>query len=208
MAKLTLVIGTRRYSSWSLRPWLALRQSGLAFDEILIPLRQPDTKERILAHSPSGKVPLLKDGDLRIWDSLAICEYVAELACAVPLWPENRGARAVARAVSAEMHSGFPGLRQNLPMDFSRHHALPELPSEAAADILRVQTIWRDCRLQFGQGGPFLFGPWSIADAMFAPVVSRFDSYDVPLDAVCAAYVAACLALPDMQAWAERASSD
>ncbi|HLN23108.1 MAG TPA: glutathione S-transferase family protein [Patescibacteria group bacterium] len=205
MARLVLVVGTKRYSSWSLRPWLALKQAGLPFDEVLIALRQPDTKARILEHSPSGKVPLLKDGELLVWDSLAICEYVAELACAVPLWPENRSARAVARAVSAEMHSGFMGLRQHLPMDVAQSITLPELPAEALPDIARVQEIWNDCRSRFGAGGDFLFGRWSVADAMFAPVVTRLHTYGVPLNGVSQAYVEAALAVPAMQEWIEAA---
>ena len=208
MAKPVLVIGSKRYSSWSLRPWLALKHSGIAFDEVVVRLRQPDTRSNILAHSPSGKVPLLRNGDLRIWDSLAICEYVAELACAVPLWPENRGARAVARSVSAEMHSGFPALRQHLPMDVAATIALPEVPAEAMADIARVKAIWADCRARFGAGGPFLFGRWSNADAMFAPVVTRFRTYGVDLDPVCAAYADAVHALPAMQEWIDAAKAD
>jgi glutathione S-transferase len=205
MGNLLLVIGTKSWSSWSLRPWLALKQSGLAFEEQLIELRQPDSKAKILAHSPSGKVPLLKNGALIVWDSLAICEYVAELACAVPLWPENKGARAVARSISAEMHSGFPGMRQYLSMDATQSLPLPDLPAEALADVERVREIWTDCRQRFGAGGPFLFGRWSIADAMYAPVVIRFHSYGVPLDPVCAAYVEAVLALPAMQEWIDSA---
>lgn len=201
MGNLVLVVGTKNWSSWSLRPWLALKQAGLPFDEVLIDLRRPDTREKILAHSPSGKVPVLKNGALAIWDSLAICEYVAELACAVPLWPENKGARAVARSISAEMHAGFPALRQHLSMDVTQRLPLPELPPEAVADVERVKEIWNDCRHRFGNGGPFLFGRWSIADAMYAPVVTRFHTYGLPLDAVSAAYVEAVLALPSLQEW-------
>lgn len=201
MGNLVLVIGTRSWSSWSLRPWLALKQAGLPFEEVLIRLRQPGSKEKILAQSPSGRVPVLKDGGLVIWDSLAICEYVAEIACAVPLWPENKGARAVARAVSAEMHSGFPALREHLSMDLTRDLPLPELPLDARADVERVQSSWNDCRGRFGGGGPFLFGRWSIADAMYAPVVTRFNTYGVPLDPVSRAYADAVLALPAMQEW-------
>ncbi len=207
-ARLHLVIGSKRYSSWSLRPWLALKQAGLAFEETVIALRRPDTKANILEHSPSGKVPLLKDGSLLIWDSLAICEYVAELACAVPLWPENRGVRAVARAVSAEMHAGFPALRQHLPMDAGRRHLLPAPPDDAQADIARVAAIWTDCRARFGAGGPFLFGNWSIADAMFAPVVSRFSTYGVALSVQGAAYVETVMALQPMQEWIDAAAGD
>ncbi len=207
-ARLHLVIGSKRYSSWSLRPWLALKQAGLAFEETVIALRRPDTKANILEHSPSGKVPLLKDGSLLIWDSLAICEYVAELACAVPLWPENRGVRAVARAVSAEMHAGFPALRQHLPMDAGRRHLLPAPPDDAQADIARVAAIWTDCRARFGAGGPFLFGNGSIADAMFAPVVSRFSTYGVALSVQGAAYVETVMALQPMQEWIDAAAGD
>ena len=201
MADLVLVIGSKRYSSWSLRAWLALKQARLPFEEVLIELYQPDTKDRILAHSPSGKVPVLKDGALVIWDSLAICEYVAELACAIPLWPESRAARAVARAVAAEMHAGFAGLRTHLTMDVTRRIALPAIPPEATADIARVQALWADCRARFGAGGDFLFGRWTIADAMFAPVVTRFQTYGVPLDPVAEAYVKACLDLPALKEW-------
>ena len=201
MNNLELVIGTKRFSSWSLRPWLALKQAQLPFTEIEIELRQPETAAEIAKHSDSGKIPVLKHGTLTVWDSLSICEYVAELACADSLWPENRGARAVARSVSAEMHSGFVALRQNLPMDAG--HDFPDFtpPAEAQADIERIQAIWRDCRQRFGATGGFLFGRWSMADAMFAPVVFRFESYHIPQDEVCQAYMQAMLALPGMQQW-------
>jgi glutathione S-transferase len=201
MARLVLVIGSKRLSSWSLRPWLALKQAGLAFEEVLIELYRPDTRERILAHSPTGKVPLLKDGELKVWDSLAICEYVGELACAVPLWPENRGARAVARAVSAEMHAGFAALRNDLTMDLTRPIGPTAIGPEAKAEIDRVLALWNDCRQRFGAGGPFLFGRWTIADAMYAPVATRFRTYGIHLDPVSAQYVGAVLALPAMQEW-------
>lgn len=208
MNSLVLYIGNKTWSSWSLRPWLALKQAGLAFDEAFIALRQPDSKEKILAVSPSGHIPALKHGELTVWDSLAISEYVAELACAVPLWPENRGARAIARSVSAEMHSGFQALRQHLSMDIGKTMALPEIPAEAKADIDRVQGLWRDCRSRFGAGGPFLFGRWSVADAMYAPVVTRFVTYGVPLDETAKAYVDATLALPAMQEWLAGAQAE
>ena len=208
MSRLQLVIGTKRYSSWSLRPWLALKQAGLPFEEVSITLRQPNTKQQILAHSPSGKLPLLKDGGLLVWDSLAICEYVAEMACAVPIWPENRGTRALARSISAEMHSGFQGLRQHLPMDVLEKIPMEQIPEDAKPDIERIQAIWTDCRARFGAGGDFLFGRWSIADAMFAPVATRFDTYGVKLDPVSQAYVEATLALPAMQDWIEAAKAE
>ena len=205
-ARLTLVIGTKRFSSWSLRAWLALKMAGLAFDEIEIRLRQTDTRANILKHSPSGRVPLLKDGELLVWESLAICEYIADLACAVPMWPENRAARALARAVATEMHSGFMPLRQHLPMDVAQKIApTAEALTAATDDIARIQEIWSDCRARYGSGGPFLFGRFSMADAMYAPVATRFDTYDVALNPTCAAYVAAIMALPAMQDWIEAA---
>lgn len=206
MADLLLVIGTRRYSSWSLRPWLALKAAGLAFAETEIALRRPDTKARILDHSPSGQVPLLRHGDLKIWDSLAICEYVAELAPAAGLWPEDRAARAVARAVGAEMHAGFRALRQAMPMDVPSETPMADVPSEVATDIARITELWNDCRARFGVGGPFLFGRFSIADAMYAPVVTRFTTYGVATDSVCRSYIDAVQALPAMREWYRRAA--
>jgi len=203
MANLELVIGTKRFSSWSLRPWLALKQGQLPFEETVIELRCDDTAARIAAHSPSGKVPVLKHGGLVVWDSLSICEYVAELACAHSLWPENRGARAVARSVAAEMHSGFSALRKNLPMDAGRDFPDFVPPEDAAADIARIQALWNDCRQRFGSGGDFLFGRWSMADAMFAPVVFRFESYRIAQDSVGEAYMRAMLDLPGMKQWRE-----
>lgn len=201
MTALTLVIGDKRYSSWSLRPWLALKQARLPFEEVLIPLRRPDTAARILERSPSGRVPVLVDGPLLVWESLAICEYVAELAGAVPLWPENRTARAVARAVATEMHSGFMGVRECLSMDL-KPGRLAAHPTEAAlADIRRIEALWADCRRRFGAGGDFLFGRWSIADAMYAPVAGRFQTYGIALSPLSHDYVAAAMALPAMQEW-------
>lgn len=198
-----LVIGTKRYSSWSLRPWLALKMAGLPFDEIEITLRQPETKAEILKHSPSGKVPcLLRDG-LAVWDSLAICEYVADLNPA--LWPLEAEARAVARSVSAEMHSGFMALRNACAMDVCDSLPMAEIPEDVQADITRIKAIWNDCRARFGQEGPFLFGQFSIADAMYAPVVTRFTTYNLPLDPVSQAYCDAVWALPALQQWKKEA---
>lgn len=201
MSELVLVIGNKRYSSWSLRPWLALRQAGLPFAEVMVTLRQPDTKARILEQSPSGKVPYLRHGDLGVWESLAICEYVAEIAPEARLWPEDRAARAVARAVSTEMHAGFVPLRQHMSMDVCATRTLDPVPPEVAADIRRIAAIWADCRARFGAGGDFLFGRFSVADAMFAPVVTRFTTFGVALDPVCRAYVDAVWALPAMREW-------
>jgi glutathione S-transferase len=198
---LTLAIGTKRYSSWSLRPWLALRVAGAEFREIEIALRQPDTKAEILKYSPSGKVPLLIDDGLKVWDSLAICEYVAERFPEAGLWPEDPVARAIARAVSAEMHSGFMPLRQTCPMDVCLDAPMADIPAEVRADVERIDTLWRDCRNRFSQGGPFLFGRFSVADAMYAPAVTRMRTYHLPLGPVSQAYCAAVMAIPAMADW-------
>lgn len=202
---LTLVIGTKRYSSWSFRPWLAARMAGARFGEVLVTLRQPDTKADILKHSPSGKVPCLLHGDLKVWDSLAICEYLAELFPQARLWPEAALARAAARSVAAEMHSGFPNLRNVCPMDMDLIAPLSEIPPEVEAEAARIRAVWNDCRNRFGAGGPFLFGHFTIADAMYAPVVSRFITYGLPLDAVSRAYCDAVWALPPVREWQEAA---
>lgn len=207
MTELTLVIGNKNHSSWSLRPWLALKAAGLPFREVLISLRRPETKAEILHYSPSGKVPLLIDGDLRIWDSLAICEYLAERQPAAGLWPDAADARAVARAVSAEMHAGFMALRRDYSMDIARR--FPDQGSaEAKADAARVLEMWRNCRQRFGAGGDFLFGRFGIADCMFAPVVTRFRTYGLALDAVCQAYSDAVFAHPAMREWCRAAEAE
>ena len=172
-----LLIANKNYSSWSLRAWLALRHSGIVFDEQQVWLDNPDTKEKIKAFSPSGRVPAYKDGALLIWDSLAICEYAAEKA--PELWPAEARARAVARAVAAEMHSGFMALRSAMPMNLRAANRKVEMTPAILADIDRIEHLWSDCRARFAEGGPWLFGQWSIADAMYAPVATRFVSYDV-----------------------------
>lgn len=207
MNDLVLVIGNKRYSSWSLRPWLALRMAGVDFTEVLVPLRQPDTRDTILKYSPSGKVPCLRHGPVQIWDSLAICEYVAEIPQS-RLWPDDRAARAVARSVAAEMHSGFADLRRVMSMDVCASTPLAEVPPEVKQDIDRIQAIWNDCRGRFGSGGPFLFGRFSIADAMYAPVATRFVTYGVALDPVSRAYVDTILALPAMREWCAAAARE
>ena len=208
-----LVIGTKRYSSWSLRAWLALKAAGIAFDEVVIALRQPDTAAKVAAYSPSGKVPYLRDGEVSVWDSLAICEYVAEMLPGAYLWPEDRAARAVARSVSAEMHSGFPALREHLSMDMAKTIPMPVVPEPARADIARIQLLWTDCRRRFGAAsgapkGPFLFGAFTMADAMYAPVASRFRTYGVKLDPIPEAYVEAIMAFPAMVEWIAAAQQD
>lgn len=202
MAKPVLVIGNKNYSSWSLRPWLALRVAGVDFEELRIPLYQEGSREAILRHSPAGKVPVLRHGDVTVWESLAICEYAAEvLAPGAGLWPEDPAARAHARTISAEMHAGFVALRSALPMNLRAAGARVPLAPEVRADVARVVAIWEDCRARFGAGGPFLFGRFGIADAMYAPVVTRFHSYGVELPAVARAYADAVRALPALQEW-------
>ena len=201
MSRLTIVIGSKSLSSWSLRGWLALKLSGARFDEVVIPLDQPTTRRRILAHSPAGRVPVLKDGAVTVWESLAICEYLAERFPEAGLWPDGAEARAHARVVAAEMHAGFADLRRDMPMDCPARRPGEGQTSGALADIARVTEIWRHCRRRFGSGGDFLFGRVGAADAMYAPVVSRFVTYDVPLDEVSAAYREAVLALPAMREW-------
>ncbi len=208
MRSLTLVIGNKAYSSWSLRPWLALRQAGLPFDEVVIPLRRPETKPEILAHSAAGKVPVLRSGEVTVWESLAICEAVAEMAPGAGLWPDDAGVRAVARAAATEMHGGFPEVRKAFPMDLKRAPAERPVPEAAALEIARIAALWGDLRRRFGGGGPFLFGGFTIADAMYAPVCVRFDTYKVPLDPVSGEYVAAVLALPAMVEWRKAALAE
>jgi len=213
MDALTLYIGNKNYSSWSLRPWLALRQTGAPFAEVLIPLSRPDSKAAILAQSPSGRVPVLCHGALRLWESLAICEYLAEIFPGAGLWPADRTARAVARAAATEIHAGFGTLRQQLPMDIRARRSTPHRVALAGDDIARVTALWRDCIGRFGRSGahgagPFLFGAYCIADAMFAPVATRFHSYGVALDPVSAAYVAAQRDWPAMREWREAAEQE
>jgi glutathione S-transferase len=196
---LKLVVGDRNFSSWSLRPWLAAKQAGLPFDEVTVRLRAADAKAAILKHSPSGKVPCLIDGPTLVWDSLAICEYLAELAPA--LWPADRAARAEARSVSAEMHAGFTALRQNMGMEIRAAKPGEGHSPEVDADIARIVAIWESCRQRFAAGGPFLFGAFSIADAMYAPVVWRFQTYAVALPPASQAWTAAMRALPAMREW-------
>ena len=208
MALYTLVIGSKNYSSWSMRAWLALRHAGADFDEVVIPLDTPDAKERILAHSPAGLVPILKDGNLRVWESMAILEVVAERSPEKPFWPADESARAHARSVSQEMHAGFRALRQALPMNCRRRYESFEITREAEADIARVQAIWSECRERHAADGDFLFGPFGNADAMFAPVASRFMTYGVTLDAVSRAYVDALVSQPAVHEWCEAAAEE
>jgi glutathione S-transferase len=198
---LKLVIGSKNFSSWSLRGWLALEHTGAPYAEVFISFGDPDWHEQARRHSPSGKVPYLVDGALGVWDSLAIVEYLNEKFPAAKLWPTEPAARAVARSVAAEMHSGFTALRGNMPMDIQLSAPGKGHTPEALADAARVQEIWRDCRARFGAGGPYLFGAFSAADCFYAPVVFRFLSYGVPLDPTAKAYCDAMLAHAAVAKW-------
>ena len=209
MADLTIYLGNRNYSSWSLRPWLVLKRTTVAFDEVVIPLYQSGSRETILKYSPSGRLPALRHGAVTVWDSLAICEYLAESFPNFALWPTEPAARAMARAVSAEMHAGFEALRQHLPMNVRSSFPGRDIAPEVQADINRVMAIWRDCRTRFGEGrGEFLFGDFTIADAMFAPVVTRFRTYRIDLEREADAYCTAVMALPAMQEWLAAAKNE
>ncbi|SOD89892.1 glutathione S-transferase family protein [Caenispirillum bisanense] len=206
---LKLVIGNKNYSSWSLRPWLALKVKGLAFEEEVIPLYEDGAKARILEVSPAGKVPVLLDAGTLVWDSLAILEYLADRQPALRLWPAEPEARARARCIAAEMHSGFGALRSRMSMNLRKDlSGRVAVEGDLAADIARVQQIWRDTREEFGAGGPFLFGGFTAADAMYAPVVTRFKTYGVAVDAVSAEYMQAILDLPAMQEWYADAAAE
>jgi len=199
MSDLTLVIGNRNYSSWSLRPWMLLKHLGLQFRELQIRLDTPTTKDEIERYSPSGRVPVLLDGELRVWDSLAICEYAAELAGRG--WPREPRARAVARSVCAEMHSGFVNLRTEWPMNARARHRRTVITPGLQADVDRVEEIWSDCRRRFGAAGPWLFGEYCIADAMYAPVVLRFNTYGAQISETARWYMAAALEDAILQSW-------
>jgi len=188
---LTLIVGNKNYSSWSLRPWLLMKHAGLEFREVVVPLYRPGHAEEVLKYSPTGKVPALIDGDLHIWDSIAICEYIAEKTGFG--WPKQPAARAHARSVSAEMHSGFQDLRGQCPMNARARKRVPHTP-ELARDIERIEEIWQECRERHDAAGPWLFGTFSIADAMYAPVALRFNTYGAEVSAVAAAYLKTMMA--------------
>jgi glutathione S-transferase len=207
----TLYIGNKNISSWSLRPWLAMKMAKIPFDEVLIRLHTPESKGRILAHSPSGKLPSLKieenGASFTVWDTLAICETLAERHPEAQLWPENGAARAQARSIAAEMHSGFAELRRVLSMEIAARQPTPALEDEVQADIARIIAIWSDALGAHEKGG-FLFGRFSIADAFFAPVITRFETYGIHLPAVAQAYCQRVLALPPMREWAAAAKAE
>ncbi|HLL05268.1 MAG TPA: glutathione S-transferase family protein [Myxococcaceae bacterium] len=205
MSEFTLVVASKNYSSWSLRAYLALAHTGQPFREVLIALDEPTTAAEIARYSPTGNVPVLQHGALTVWDSLAICEYLAETFPQARLWPEDKTARAVARSATAEMHSGFSALRRNMPMNLHARKPGHGRAPGVADDITRVQKVWNECRQRFGQGGPYLFGHFTIADAFYAPVVTRFVTYEVQLDEVSRAYRDTVLALPSFKTWLEAA---
>lgn len=205
---LTLHLGNKNYSSWSMRPWLVLKASGLSFEEVVHPLFEADWETSGRAGMPAGKVPVLQDGGVTVWDSLAIAEYVAELCPAAGLWPDPPAVRAVARAVSAEMHSGFMDLRRNMDMNIRKLLPGRGMADGVDRDIARIQAIWADCRNFYGGSGDFLFGRFTIADAMYAPVVMRFVTYDVTLGPTAAAYRDAVLKLPMVQEWIAAAKAE
>jgi glutathione S-transferase len=202
---LHLVIGNKNYSSWSFRPWLAMKVAGIPFEETVISLEAADFKARVMAVSGAGKVPVLVDGETRVWESLAILEYLAEKFPAAALWPKDDSARAMARAVAAEMHAGFVSLRNLLPMNVHRPVKPRPLDDGSKTNVARIETLWRDCRARFGIGGPFLFGAFGAADAMYAPVVWRFHTYGVEVSEASRAYMRAVMALPAWSEWRDAA---
>ena len=208
-----LVVGTKRWSTWSLRPWLALKRTGAPFTETLVGLRQDEgrTEAAILPHSPSGLVPALKDGGLTVWDSLAICEYLAEKFPAAKLWPDDPAMRALARAAAAEMHSGFQSLRGECPMALEAEPKVTSLSEATQKNVRRIVALWSD--LLGRSGGPFLAGEWSIADAFYTPVATRFRTYGVHLsdygdDGTCGAYATRLLATPEFREWEAAARAE
>ena len=203
---LKLVLGSRNYSSWSMRPWFAMKLGGVPFEEEVLPIYMPGSREAILHYSPSGKVPVLIDNGVCVWESLAIIEYVAERFPNAGLWPREVAARAHARAIANEMHGGFLPLRRSCPMNLRRPRGAVDLSDEVRANVERIDALWRDCRIRYE--GPFLFGPFCGADAMFAPVVSRFHSYQIDVSALSQHYMATVMGLPEWSIWANEAAKE
>jgi len=202
---LTLIIGNKNYSSWSLRPWIAMKVAGIAFDEKVIPLYEPGSREQVLKYSPAGKVPVLIDGDAHIWESLAILEHLAEKFPDARLWPSDPGARSHARVAASEMHAGFTALRRACPMNMWLLPKPRPQSDEVMADVARIEALWSDCRARFGTGGPFLFGAFGAADAMYAPVVARLHNFGLPVGKPARAYMAAVMGLPAWAQWRDAA---
>jgi glutathione S-transferase len=208
MSEYVLYHGNKNYSSWSMRAWLALRASGVEFDEVAFHLGEPGIRDRIRRHSPTGRVPALRHGDLTIWDSLAIGEYLAEQAPGAGLWPAARESRAVARSICAEMHSGFPALRRHMPFNVRRSSPGKGRAEGVQQDIDRIGQIWSDCRESCGEGGPYLFGQYGLPDIFFAPVVTRFNTYEVDLDEISSTYASTILRHPHIAEWFEAARAE
>ena len=205
---LKLIIANKAYSSWSLRPWILLAHFKIPFEEVVIAMDQPQTRATMLKYAPTGKCPSLRDGAVTIWESLAIIEYVAEKYPAKPIWPRAKAARAHARSLASEMHAGFQALRQNCPTQFRRQPRRIELSAETLADVARIEAAWLSAREGFGGRGKFLYGAFSAADAMFAPVVNRLHIYDIPVKRPTRAYMEAMMALPAWQAWIRDAGAE
>jgi glutathione S-transferase len=200
---LTLIVGNKNYSSWSLRPWIAMKVADIAFEEEVYPLDTAEFRSRVDALSGTGKVPVLIDGDIRVWESLAILEHLAERFPEAALWPSDPAARAHARTIASEMHAGFQPLRRACPMNMRRPPRPIALDDDVKANFSRIETMWSDCRARFGRGGPFLFGRFGAADAMYAPVVSRLHTYAVPVGPSTHEYMEAVMALPAWREWAD-----
>lgn len=207
-----LVIANKVHSSWSMRPWLLLKAFGIPFEEVLIPFGptfdDPAWKAEVARYTPAGKVPALIDGEITVWESVAILEYIADRFPETAIWPKDRAARALARSIVAEMHAGFSALRNACPVNLGKRHAPKDRGPKVAADVARVTQIWNDCRKCYGAGGPFLFGDFTAADAMYAPVCTRFRSYSITVDPVSEAYCDAIYALPAFKAWREAALAE
>jgi glutathione S-transferase len=210
LANFTLAIANKNYSSWSLRAWMAMREFDIPFAEEVIPLDVPQTKTKIARHSGAGRLPVLHHGEVRVWESLAILEYLAELFPGKAMWPKSRAARAMARAVANEMHAGFQALRNACPMNLRRPHRplAAGLSEEVLANVVRIERLWKDCRAAYGKGGPFLFGKFTIADAMYAPVVTRFETYVIPVSRASRDYMDALIATQSFRDWKEGAAKE
>lgn len=200
-----LTIANKCYSSWSMRPWLVLRAFGFHFEETVIPLRQPDTAERIRAFSPTGKVPVLTDGEVKVWESLAIIQYLADRHPEKAIWPQYRVAHANALAIASEMHAGFQALRQACPMNLGKRFKTPPLTDDIKANVARIEAVWHETRARFSHGGPYLFGEFTAADAMYAPIATRLETYSIPVAADTRTYIDAVYAHPAFVAWREAA---
>lgn len=203
MSDLTLIIGNKNYSSWSLRPWVFLKQNDIKFKEIRVALFTETTADQLSQYSSDAKVPILKDGELLVWDSLSILEYISENYLESKGWPQDKSARAMARSISCEMHSSFPNIRNSLPMNCRKQFQNIRLSAQTQREIERIKSLWRDCRTKYGTNGEWLFGQYSIADAMFAPIALRFHGYDIPLEGIEKTYVQSVLNQVAIKDWIE-----